>query len=129
MKTLTIATRRKDEVVDITETVETVLQETQAENGVCIVFVAHTTCALTTVDLDPGTDRDFLEALRRLLPQISYRHPHDPSHTPDHILSSILGPSLAIPYSNHQLLLGTWQRIVLVELDGPRHRTVHVSCI
>ncbi len=129
MKTLTIATRRKDEVVDITETVETVLQETQAENGVCIVFVAHTTCALTTADLDPGTDRDFLDALRQLLPQISYRHPHDPSHTPDHILSSILGPSLAIPYSNRQLLLGTWQRIVLVELDGPRRRTVHVSCI
>ena len=129
MKTLTIATRRKDEVVDITETVETVLQETQAENGVCIVFVAHTTCALTTVDLDPGTDRDFLDALRQLLPRISYRHPHDPSHTPDHILSSILGPSLAIPYSNRQLLLGTWQRIVLVELDGPRRRTVHVSCI
>jgi secondary thiamine-phosphate synthase enzyme len=129
MKTLTLATRKKDEVVDITQTVETVLQETQAENGVCIVFVAHTTCALTTVDLDPGTDRDFLDALRQLLPQISYRHPHDPSHTPDHILSSILGPSLAIPYSNRQLLLGTWQRIVLVELDGPRHRTVHVSCI
>ena len=129
MKTLTIATRKKDEVVDITQTVETALQETQAENGVCIVFVAHTTCALTTVDLDPGTDRDFLDALRQLLPQISYRHPHDPSHTPDHILSSILGPSLAIPYSHRQLLLGTWQRIVLVELDGPRHRTVHVSCI
>ncbi len=129
MKTLTVATRRKDEVVDITETVETVLQETQAENGVCIAFVAHTTCALTTVDLDPGTDRDFLDALRQLLPQISYRHPHDPSHTPDHILSSILGPSLAIPYSNRQLLLGTWQRIVLVELDGPRRRTVYVSCI
>jgi secondary thiamine-phosphate synthase enzyme len=129
MKTFTIATRRKDEVVDITETVETVLQETQAENGVCIVFVAHTTCALTTADLDPGTDRDFLDALRRLLPQMSYRHPHDPSHTPDHILSSILGPSLAIPYTHRQLLLGTWQRIVLVELDGPRRRTVHVSCI
>ena len=129
MKTLTLATRKKDEVVDITQTVETVLQETQAENGVCIVFVAHTTCALTTLDLDPGTDRDFLDALRQLLPQISYRHPHDPSHTPDHILSSILGPSLAIPYSNRQLLLGTWQRIVLVELDGPRRRTVHVSCI
>jgi secondary thiamine-phosphate synthase enzyme len=129
MKTLTIATKRKDEVVDITETVETVLQEERTENGVCIVFVAHTTCALTTADLDPGTDRDFLDALRRLLPQISYRHPHDPSHTPDHILSSILGPSLAIPYSNRKLLLGTWQRVILVELDGPRRRTLHVSCI
>ena len=128
MKTLTIRTKRKDEVVDITETVETLLQDAKTERGICVIFVSHTTCALTTADLDPGTDLDFLAALRRILPQMSYRHPHDPSHTPDHILSSIIGPSLAIPYENRKLLLGTWQRVVLVELDGPRQRTVRVSC-
>ena len=80
MKTIIIATRKKDEVVDITETVEISLQEMQIENGVCALFVSHTTCALTTADLDPGTDLDFLDALRRLLPKMSYRHPHDPSH-------------------------------------------------
>jgi secondary thiamine-phosphate synthase enzyme len=129
MKTITVATKRKDEIVDITDTVEAALQETQAENGVCFIFAAHTTCALTTADLDPGTDRDLLDALRHMLPHISYRHPHDPSHTPDHILSSIIGPSLAVPYQNGQLLLGTWQRIILVELDGPRRRTIHISCM
>lgn len=129
MKTITVSTRRKDEVVDITETIESHLQHMQPESGVCILFVSHTTCALTTADLDPGTDRDILDALRHLLPKLSYRHPHDPSHTPDHILSSIIGPSLAIPYSNRQLLLGTWQRVILVELDGPRQRTLHISCI
>jgi len=129
MKTITITTRQKDEVVDITETVETHLREMQPANGVCVLFVAHTTCALTTADLDPGTDIDFLNALRHMLPHISYRHPHDPSHTPDHILSSIIGPSLALPYTNHKLLLGTWQRVVLVELDGPRRRTLHISCM
>jgi len=129
MKTITITTRQKDEVVDITETVETHLREMQPANGVCVVFVAHTTCALTTADLDPGTDIDFLNALRHMLPHISYRHPHDPSHTPDHILSSIIGPSLALPYINHKLLLGTWQRVILVELDGPRRRTLHISCM
>ena len=127
MKTIIITTKRKDEVVDITETVETHLQELNAENGVCSLFVAHTTCALTTADLDPGTDRDLLDALRQLLPKLSYRHPHDPSHTPDHILSSMIGPSLAIPFTNHKLLLGTWQRVILVELNGPRRRTVHIS--
>ena len=127
MKTITITTKKKDEVVDITETVENLLEEMKAPSGICVVFVAHTTCALTTADLDPGTDLDFLNALRRILPHISYRHPHDPSHTPDHILSSILGPSLAIPYQDGQLLLGTWQRVILVELDGPRQRTLHVS--
>src|SRR5260370_8659333 len=127
MKTITIPTKKKDEVIGITEIVESLLQEVKAQSGICVVFVAHTTCALTTADLDPGTDLDFLNALRRMLPHISYRHPHDPSHTPDHILSSILGPSLAIPYRNRELLLGTWQRIVLVALDGPRQRTVHIS--
>ena len=129
MKTLTIATKKKDEIVDITDTIEAALQEMKAENGLCFLFAAHTTCALTTADLDPGTDRDLLDALRRVLPHMSYRHPHDPSHTPDHILSSIIGPSLAVPYQNGQLQLGTWQRIILVELDGPRRRTIHVSCI
>jgi secondary thiamine-phosphate synthase enzyme len=129
MKTVTIETNKKDQVVDITETVETQLQEAQAESGICVVFVAHTTCALTTADLDPGTDLDLLDALRRLLPKMSYRHPHDPRHTPDHLLSSIIGPSVAIPFQNRQLLLGTWQRVILVELDGPRERTVHISCM
>lgn len=128
MKTITIKTNKKDSVVDITETVETYLQEAQAESGVCVVFAAHTTCAITTADLDPGTDLDLLAALRRLLPQMSYRHPHDPKHAPDHLLSSIIGPSVAIPFQDRQLLLGIWQRVVLIELDGPRQRTVHISC-
>src|SRR5205085_6469539 len=129
MKTVTIRTKQKDEVVDITDTVEAHLQEVEAESGVCFVFVAHTTCALTTADLDPGTDLDLLAALRRVLPQMSYRHPHDPLHTPDHILSSMIGPSVAVPFQQRRLLLGTWQRIVLVELNGPRQRTVHIACV
>jgi secondary thiamine-phosphate synthase enzyme len=129
MKTTTIRTRKKDEVVDITETVEESLRQMNASDGICVVFAAHTTCALTTADLDPGTDQDLLDALRRLLPQMRYRHPHDPSHTPDHILSSLLGPSLMIPYVNGQLQLGTWQRVILVELDGPRQRTIHISSL
>src|SRR5579885_1644352 len=127
MKTLTVRTERKDQVIDITDRVEAYLQEAEKESGVCTVFVAHTTCALTTADLDPGTDLDLLDALRHLLPKLSYRHPHDPAHTPDHLLSSLLGPSLVIPYAHHRLLLGTWQRVVLVELDGPRQRRMYLS--
>ena len=128
MQTLTIATRKKDEVVDITDTIEQQLQGMQPESGICTLFVAQTTCCITTADLDPGTDQDLLDALRRLLPKMSYRHPHDPSHTPDHILSSLLGPSLVVPYMNRQLVLGTWQRVILVALDGPRRRTLHMTC-
>jgi secondary thiamine-phosphate synthase enzyme len=127
MRTFTITTRKKDQVVDITDTIENYLQQEKNEQGLCSLFVAHTTCALTTADLDPGTDLDLLEALRHLLPRLSYRHPHNPAHAPDHLLSSIIGPSLVLPYAGHQLVLGTWQRIVLVELDGPRQRTMHMS--
>src|SRR5579871_6435565 len=127
-QTLTIATRRKDEVVDLTNRVAAfVRDEAERESAACLVFAAHTTCALTTADLDPGTDLDLLQALRKLLPPMTYRHPHDPAHVPDHILATLIGPSITVPYLNRTLLLGTWQRIVLVELNGPRQRTVHIS--
>jgi secondary thiamine-phosphate synthase enzyme len=127
-QTLKVATRRKDEVVDLTDRVAAVVRgDAEREGGVCVIFAAHTTCAITTADLDPGTDLDLLQALRTLLPPMTYRHPHDPSHAPDHILATLIGPSITVPYANRALLLGTWQRIVLVELDGPRQRTVHIS--
>ncbi len=127
MKTIKVPTRRKDQVVDITEAIQELVSQGEEASGVCVVFTAHTTCALTTADLDPGTDVDFLRALRGILPELTYRHPHDPEHAPDHILSSIIGASVSVPFANRQLALGTWQRIVLVELDGPRERTVHVA--
>ncbi len=126
-QTLTVATRRKDEVVDLTDRVAAYVRDAaEHESGVCTVFAAHTTCAITTADLDPGTDLDLLQALRKLLPPLSYRHPHDPAHAPDHILASLIGPAVSVPYDGRRLLLGTWQRVVLVELNGPRERTVHL---
>jgi secondary thiamine-phosphate synthase enzyme len=129
MRTLTVATQSKEEVVDLTERIAAELRDADSESGACLVFAAHTTCAITTADLDPGTDRDLLQALRSLLPKQSYRHPHDPAHAPDHILSSLIGPSVLVPYRQRALLLGTWQRIILVELDGPRQRTVHLMTL
>ena len=79
MKLLRVPTERKDQVIDITSQVQ---DELEAAEGVCTVFAAHTTCAVTTADLDPGTDQDYLDAFRKLLPHIRYRHPHDPAHTP-----------------------------------------------
>jgi len=129
MDTITVSTHRKDQVVDITETVAAAVRKAEPEQGVCVVFAAHTTCALTTADLDPGTDLDLLEALRKVVPRLPYRHPHNPGHVSDHILASLIGPSVAIPYAHRQLLLGTWQRIILIELDGPRQRTLYLHCL
>ncbi|HEX8995617.1 MAG TPA: secondary thiamine-phosphate synthase enzyme YjbQ [Ktedonobacterales bacterium] len=129
MRTIQVATRGKEQVVDISDLVEDFLSDAELTAGICLIAAAHTTCAITTADLDPGTDLDLLQALRSLLPRQTYRHPHDPAHAPDHILSSLIGPSVALPFTNRRLALGTWQRVVLIELDGPRQRTVHLTAV
>ena len=96
-------------------------------DGLCSVFVTHTTAAITTADLDPGTDLDMLDAFTTMIPDLDYRHPHDPAHAPDHILATLVGPSVTVPVENGRLVLGTWQRVVLFEFDGPRNRQVVVS--
>ena len=125
MQRLTIKTRRKREVVDITDEVERLLGNGNPTGaGICSLFILHTTAALTTADLDPGTDLDMLDALEAMVPKLRYRHPHNPGHVPDHILSALIGTSVALPFEKGKLLLGTWQRVVLIELDGPREREV-----
>ena len=126
MEKLSIQTRKKREIIDITDEVQLALG---TKTGVCHLTVLHTTAALTTADLDPGTDLDMLDAFEALIPKLKYRHPHDPSHVPDHILSTLIGTSVTQPVEKGQLVLGTWQRIVLVELDGPRKRDVVVTLL
>ena len=122
---LTVETKESRQVLDITDDVQSALKN--AECGVAVISVQHTTCAITTADLDPGTDQDFLDFLNSLIPDIKWRHPHDPSHAPAHLLSSLIGPSVSVPIEGGQLKLGTWQRVILVELDGPRSREVTVN--
>lgn len=126
MEKLAIRTHKKREIIDITDDVQRVLG---TKTGVCHVTVLHTTSAVTTADLDPGTDLDMLDAFEAIIPKLRYRHPHDPPHVPDHILSALIGTSVTQPVDKGQLVLGTWQRIVLVELDGPRTREVVVTFI
>jgi secondary thiamine-phosphate synthase enzyme len=130
MQRITIKTRNKREVLDITDTIEALLQKNHPQaTGICNLFILHTTAALTTADLDPGTDLDMLDAFEAMIPKLRYRHPHNPAHVPDHILSALIGTSVAVPFENGQIVLGTWQRVVLIELDGPRAREVVVSVI
>ena len=122
-----VSTKRKREVVDLTELCRKQLSNQNATTGICHLFVLHTTAALTIADLDPGTDLDLLDAFDALVPKLKYRHPHDPSHVGDHILSSLIGTSLCFPVKNGDPMLGSWQRIILVELDGPRRRNVVIT--
>jgi secondary thiamine-phosphate synthase enzyme len=130
MRRLSIKTHKKREVIDITDRLEEqVASAAESGSGVCHLLVLHTTAALTTADLDPGTDLDLLDAYEAMVPKLRYRHPHDPSHVGDHILSALIGTSLSLPFEKKHLILGTWQRVVLIELDGPRQREIVVSII
>src|SRR3982750_1444483 len=109
MNRLSIKTRKKREVLDITDLVEHQLGKNGSGSGVCHVLVLHTTAALTTADLDPGTDLDMLDAFEAMIPKLLYRHPHNPAHVPDHILSALIGTSVAVPVDQGELGLGTWR--------------------
>ncbi len=125
----TVSTTKVKQVVDVTDHVQGMAQQEGAERGSAHIFVHHTTCAVTTADLDPGTDKDYLDAIEAMFPDLDYRHPHDPSHVGDHIMSSLVGPEVTVPIENGKLQLGTWQRIVLIELNGPRDRAVTIRFV
>lgn len=127
MQRFNVNTENKRQVLDITNLVEDRLRNISVPSGICHLLVLHTTAALTTADLDPGTDLDMLDAFQAIIPRLRYRHPHDPSHVGDHILSALIGTSVSLPFERKKLLLGTWQRVVLVELDGPRLREIALS--
>ncbi len=130
MQKITIKTHKKREVADITDDVGSVLRKHCGDrSGVCHLSVLHTTAALTTADLDPGTDLDMLDAFAAMMPKLHYRHPHNPEHVPDHILSAMIGTSVSVPVEKGHLVLGTWQRVVLVELDGPRSRELVLTLL
>jgi secondary thiamine-phosphate synthase enzyme len=129
MITLHVNSDKKREVIDLTARLREALDRNQAGDGLCHLFLTHTTAALTTADLDPGTDLDLLDAFTAMVPKLDYRHPHNPKHVADHILSSLIGTSLWVPVKNREPRLGTWQRVVLLEFDGPRERQIALAMI
>ena len=126
---LRINTGSLKEVVDLTDQLQSLIRKAKMQEGICSIFVTHTTAALTTGEIGEGTEKDLLEVVEQMVPSIRFRHAHDPSHAWSHMASSILGPSLTIPVSGGKLVLGTWQSVMLVELDGPRERTIHVTLL
>src|SRR3954454_1897757 len=103
--TMTISTKRDKQVINITQRVQQVLSQTGASDGLCNVFVAHTTAGITTGEAIEGTDEDLMETLEKMIPAIRFRHAHDPAHAPDHMISSIIGASLLVPLRAGKLLL------------------------
>ena len=129
MDTVKIKSDHLKQVVDLTDRVNALITKRKVTEGLCCLFLTHTTACLTTGEVGEGTEHDLLDVVQEMIPNIGFRHGHDPSHAWSHMASSILGPSLTVPVSGGKLVLGTWQSVLLVELDGPRERDLHVTLI
>ncbi|OGG13645.1 hypothetical protein A2773_06240 [Candidatus Gottesmanbacteria bacterium RIFCSPHIGHO2_01_FULL_39_10] len=126
---LKIRTISSKEIVDVTSPVEEFIQRNHFTNGICHLFTLHTTCALTTGEVGEGTDDDLLEVAQKIIPKINFRHGHDPSHAWSHMASSLIGAFLVLPVQKGKLNLGTWQSVLLIELDGPRERNISITLL
>jgi len=123
-----VRTQRPRDVVDITETVARIVAESAAEEGICSVYVPHATAAIVVNENDdPNIGLDLLDALDKLVPQGVWRHDRVDDNGAAHIKAAILGPGETVPVHGGKLVLGTWQCLMLVELDGPRSRRVVVT--
>ena len=127
---LRVRSREREEMVEFTEEVRRVLRESGARGGACVLYVRHTTAAVTVNEnADPDVPRDMLHALRTLIPQHGMGFRHGEQNSDAHIKTSLVGPSVTIPFADGELLLGGWQGIFLCEFDGPREREVVLSII
>lgn len=128
MSEFSVRTRKAEEMLDITERVSEVVRQSGVNDGICLVYVPHATAAVViNENADPNVCEDILEALARLIPKGRWRHDRVDNNAAAHIKATILGPSEAVPIRGGRLGLGTWQNLMLVELDGPRNRTVIVE--
>lgn len=127
MNTLKIKTNQKEEFIDLTSKVQDIVQSSGIKNGVCVVYVPHTTAGVTiNENADPSVKQDILMALRKMVPD-SLDYTHAEGNSPSHIKSSLIGSSVEILIENKRLALGTWQGIFFCEFDGPRQRKVHLQ--
>jgi len=119
-KQIKISSKSENDIIDITEQVANAISESGISNGTITVFVSGSTGAITTIEYEPGLVNDFPEMLSRIAPDdINYEHEqrwHD-GNGRSHVKASLVGPSLTVPFKDGQLLLGTWQQIVFLELD------------
>jgi len=128
-KTLSVKTTSKTQFIEITRDIEEAIQSEGIDNGVCMLFVPHTTAGITINEsADPSVKSDILMVLNKMVPwNEAYRHLE--GNSPAHIKSSMIGISEVIAVEGGRLKLGTWQGVFFCEFDGPRTRKVHVRSL
>jgi secondary thiamine-phosphate synthase enzyme len=129
MWTIRVSSRKKTEFIDITADVRHALRQMGATDGLCLVFVPHTTAAVTINEsADPDVATDILAALDRLVPrEAGYRHLE--GNAAAHVKSTLVGASQWVAVDGGRPVLGTWQGIFFCEFDGPRSRQVQVHFV
>ena len=122
----TVKTKAQTELVDITSDIQDIVRSAGMKNGLCMLYVPHTTAAVTINEsADPSVKSDILMILNKIIPwKAGYRHME--GNSPAHIKSSLVGASELIAVEDGRLVLGTWQGVFFCEFDGPRNRKIHV---
>ncbi|BES81478.1 secondary thiamine-phosphate synthase enzyme YjbQ [Pyrodictium abyssi] len=128
VREFTVTSSSRFEVIDITTKVETIVQNSGIRNGLCLVFVPHATAAIIANEAEPGLLSDYIDFLKETFkPDYKWRHNRIDDNAHAHLASAVIGPSRVFPVMNGRLVRGTWQNILLIELDGPRTRRVIVE--
>ena len=133
IKAIKINSKGENDMIDITDQTLKAIQESKLKDGIVTVFVSGSTAAVTTIEYEPGLRIDFPKMLNRIIPKdIEYEHDktwHD-GNGHSHVRASLIGPSLTVPFKDRNLILGTWQQIVFIELDTrSRERRIIIQII
>ncbi len=125
-----IDTRERVEIIDITSSIEEFVRKSGIENGICLVYTLHTTTGLTVNEAERGLIKDMCRVMSSLIPEgAGYLHDKIDSNAHAHLQALLLGNSVTIPMDAGRIILGTWQRILFIELDGPRRRRLYCRTI
>lgn len=126
MRSIKIRSSKHFEFIDLTENIQRIVSEEKIKEGMCLVYVPHTTAAITiNENADPDVKADILSFVQKFVPW-NGNYLHVEGNSAAHILSTIIGVSVVIPVFNGTLSLGRWQGVYFCEFDGPRERTVDV---
>ena len=129
LKYLNVKSDTRTEFIDITEQVQKEITDAGFEEGLCYLYVPHTTAGLTINEgADPSVKADILSVFSRLVPH-EHHYRHAEGNSDAHVKSSLVGVSLCVPVYEGKLILGTWQSVFFTEFDGPRHRRVALKLI